>query len=98
VTTIPTAVENEVATSVGSQMPAASFEPMDALRAITPRGARATLEVLMARKSAMALVATPRTGFRRSSSIIALMPKGVAALPSPNMLLAMFMIMALMAG
>ena len=75
-----------------------AVEPSEARSAMTPSGASATLEVLMARKSAMALVATPGTGFKRLSSIMALMPKGVAALPSPSMLEAMFMIMALIAG
>ena len=43
----------------------------------------------MARKSTCALVAVPGVGFSFSSSSIALMPKGVAALPRPSMLAAM---------
>ncbi len=95
---IPASVEKEVAISVGSQMPAALCDPTEARSAMTPSGARATFDVLMARNSAIALVATPGVGLRRLSSIIALMPKGVAALPSPSMLAAMFMIIALIAG
>ena len=95
---MPAAVDIDVASSVGSQIPAALLEPIEARRAITPSGASATLEVLIARNSAMASVATPGHGLSRLSSIIALMPNGVAALPSPSMLLAMFMIIALIAG
>ena len=61
-------------------------------------GKSPTLDVLIARKSTMALVATPLCRFRVSSSTMALMPKGVAAFPSPSMLAPMFMIMALIAG
>ena len=66
--------------------------------AMTPRGITATPEVLMARNSAIASVDTPLRVFRLSSSRIAFNPKGVAALPSPSMLAARFMIMAPMAG
>ena len=95
---IPTQVENDVASRVGNQMPAALSDPIDALSAITPRGARATFEVLMARNKTMALVAVPLWGLRLSSSCMALIPKGVAALPRPSILEAIFMIMALRAG
>ena len=57
-----------------------------------------TLLVLIARNSAIALVAVPFSGFRVSSSCIALIPNGVAALPRPSALALMFMIIAPMAG
>ena len=95
---MPTRVENDVASKVGNQIPAASSEPRDARSAITPSGARATFEVLMARNNTMAFVAAPGCGFRLSNSSMALMPNGVAALPRPNILDAIFIIMALMAG
>jgi hypothetical protein len=57
-----------------------------------------TLEVLMARKSAIELVAVPGRVLSLSSSCIARMPKGVAALPSPSALADMFRIMAPIAG
>ena len=67
--------------------------------AMVPRGGSSTIEeVLMARKSAMALVATPLCRFSLSSSTMALSPKGVAALPRPSMLEAKFMTMAVIAG
>ena len=52
----------------------------------------------MARNSAIALVAVPGRLFSLSSSWIALMPNGVAALPRPIMLAAMLRIIALIAG
>ena len=94
-----TQVEQSVANRVGSQMAKGASEPAAARRATVPVGAMSTMEeVLMARNSAMALVAEPRRVFRRSSSAMALMPKGVAALPRPSILAAKFMIMAPMAG
>ena len=95
---MPITVENEVASSVGSQIPAASCDPSDARSAMTPSGASATFDVLMARNSTIAFVAVPLCGFRVSSSCIALMPNGVAAFAKPSMFEAMFMIMALCAG
>jgi len=65
---------------------------------MTPVGRRVTLLVLMARKSAIESVAVPFLPFRRSSSCMARMPNGVAALASPSMLAARFMIIAPMAG
>ena len=91
--TIATAVEQIVASSVGSKMDPALSEPSAARVAITPVGSRVTAEVLMARKSAIELVATPFTGLSFSSSTIAFRPKGVAAFPRPSMLEAMFRIM-----
>ena len=65
---------------------------------MTPRGSSARPEVLRARKSTIASVAVPFSLLSRSSSIMALSPKGVAAFPSPRRLEVMFRIMALMAG
>ena len=96
--TIATLVEQMVANSVVGRIPAGSAEPAAARRPITPVGSRVTLEVLMARNSTMALVAVPLTGLSRSSSCMARMPKGVAALPRPSTLAEMFMIIAPMAG
>ena len=63
-----------------------------------PVGSRVTLEVLIARNSAMALVAVPLCGLSLSSSCMARMPNGVAALPRPSTLAEMLRIMAPMAG
>jgi len=63
-----------------------------------PVGRSASPLVLMARKSTMALVAVPFSTLSFSSSVMALSPKGVAALPRPSALAAMFMTMAPMAG
>ncbi len=52
----------------------------------------------MAKNRAMALVAVPGCLFRLSSSCMARMPKGVAALPSPRALADRLRIMAPMAG
>src|SRR2546428_7208886 len=46
--------------------------------------------VLIARKVHMALVAVPGRGLSESRSFIARRPSGVAALPRPSMLAAMF--------
>jgi len=63
-----------------------------------PVGRSARPDVLIARNSAIASVAVPFLPFRRSSSPIALIPNGVAALARPSMLLEMFRIIALIAG
>src|SRR5262249_39749960 len=82
----------------GRTMPAGSFEPSAARTATAPRGRMATPAALMERNSAMELVATP--GYRLSvfSSLIALSPNGVAALPSPSMLAARLRIIDPIAG
>ena len=87
-----------VARMDGTMMPPRSWAPSEARTAMTPRGSTATPEVLMARNMAIASVATPGRGLRRSSSRMALRPNGVAALPRPSMLAPMFMIIADMAG
>jgi len=91
-------VEQVVAISEGMKMAAGLAAPAAARMVITPRGNRVTLEVLIARNKHMALVAVPFSGASFSSSCMALIPMGVAALPKPRALAAMFMIMALMAG
>ncbi len=93
-----TVVEQMVAKSVVGKIPAGSCEPAAARMAITPVGSKVTLEVLIARNKAMALVAVPFTGLILSSSCMARMPKGVAALPSPRTLAERFRIIAPMAG
>ncbi len=72
--------------------------PAEARTAIAPMGKMVTEEVLMAKNKHIALVAVPGSGFRRFSSFIALSPMGVAALPNPKALAAIFKIMADMAG
>ncbi len=79
-------------------MPAGSAEPSDARSAMTAVGSRVTLAVLIARKSAIASVAVPGCGLSRSSSCIARMPNGVAALPRPSALAARFITIAPIAG
>jgi len=91
-------VEPMVANSVVGKIAAESMEPAAALRAITPVGRSVTEDVFIAMKSAMAFVASPFTGLSLSSSCMARMPKGVAALPSPSALAARFKIMAPIAG
>ena len=65
---------------------------------MTPVGSNAKPEVLIARKRIIALVAVPLLVFRRSSSIIAFRPKGVAAFPKPSRLEDIFKIIAPIAG
>ena len=55
-------------------------------------------EVLIARKRTIESVAVPLCGLMRSSSCIARIPKGVAALPSPITLADKFIIIAPIAG
>ena len=80
------------------KIPIASSEPTEARNPTTPDGRIASAEVLIASNSTMALVAVPGFELSLSSSSIALIPNGVAALPSPSMLLEMFRIIALIAG
>ena len=54
--------------------------------------------VLMARKVHIAFVATPGLRFSVSRSAMARSPSGVAALPRPSMLAAMFMTIEPIAG
>ena len=66
--------------------------------AMVVTGTICTELVLMARKVHMALVAVPGRGFSNSKSFMARSPSGVAALPRPSMLAAMFMIIEPIAG
>src|SRR5256714_1823877 len=95
---IATVSAQAVDASVGSRMPAGSLECAAARSAMTVVGTNWRLAVLMATNSACALVAVPGLGFSFSSSSIALIPKGVAAFPSPSMLAAMLRSIAEMAG
>ena len=88
----------QVAKSVVGRMPAGSWEPAATRNPMTPEGSNVTADVLMARNSAMALLAVPLTGFSLSSSCIARIPNGVAAFPRPRALAEKFRIMAPIAG
>ena len=79
-------------------IPAAFVEPRLARSAIAPSGSTASPEVLIARNSAIAFVATPGRGFNVSSSRIAFRPNGVAALPSPSTFAARLSSIAPIAG
>ena len=94
----PTTVEMPVAIRVVGKMAAGSVEPFRARSPIIPVGSRARPLVLIARKSTIALVAVPSSRFKVASSFIALRPKGVAALPSPRALAAIFITIAPTAG
>ena len=94
-----TTKEIEVATSVGIQIARGICDPAAKRIAAVPVGGISTIDAeLIARNSAIALVATPGWGLRRSSSTMALMPNGVAALPSPSMLDERFITIAPIAG
>ena len=93
-----TVVEPMVASRVVGRMAAGSAEPAAARRAITPVGKRVTELVLIARNRTMAFVAVPGCEFSLSSSCMARMPNGVAALPSPRALAERLRIIAPMAG
>jgi hypothetical protein len=95
---MPVIVAIPLANQVGTKIPVASSDPAAARSPMTPEGRTASPAVLMARNNTIAFVAVPFSPLSLSSSSIALMPKGVAALPRPSMLLAMFMIIALIAG
>ena len=87
-----------LANQVGKKIAAAFSDPSAARIPITPDGRTASPAVLIARKSTIAFVAVPFRPLSLSSSSIARMPKGVAALASPIMLLPMLRIIALIAG
>ena len=91
-------VEQIVAKRVVGKIAAGSAEPAAARSAITPVGNNVTLEVLMARKRAIALVAVPFSRLSVSSACIARMPKGVAAFPRPRAFAERLRIIAPMAG
>src|SRR5512144_801772 len=95
---IATPVEQNVANSVVGRMPAGSADPAAARSAMTPVGSNVTLDVLLARNRAIALLAVPFTGLSVSRCCMARMPNGVAALPNPTTFEDMFRIIAPMAG
>src|SRR5258705_2158572 len=68
---IAASVAHAEANQVVTRIPAGSFEPVAARSATTLVGRIARPAVLIARKSTMALVAVPFTGFHRFSSCIA---------------------------
>ena len=72
--------------------------PAAARRAMMVAGTSCTDEVLMARKRAMASVATSCSGLRVWRSCIALRPSGGVALARPSMLGAKFMMSERCAG
>ena len=65
---MPTTVADPLANHVGKKMPAASSDPSEARTPIIPLGSTASPAVLMARNSAIALVAVPGRLFSLSSS------------------------------
>src|SRR5690349_8682522 len=73
-------------------------DPAAARIAIAVAGISCTELVLIARKVHIAFEATPGRGFSDSKSRIARKPSGVAALPSPSMLAAMFISIDPIAG
>ena len=91
-------VEAVVASRVGIQIASGDVDPRLARTPITPSGNSETLVALIARKSTIASEALAGVRFRRCSSVIALRPNGVAALPSPSTFDARFMIIAPIAG
>src|SRR5439155_3452273 len=96
--TIATVSAQIVAPRQGRMIPAGSLECAEARSAITVVGTSCNDAVLMARNNTCALVAVPGVGFSLSSSSIALIPNGVAALPRPSMLAAMLSSIAEMGG
>ena len=95
---MPMTVAHPLANHVGKKIPLALVEPSAALTAIMPEGRTANPAVLMARKRTISLVAVPLRLFNLLSSVIALMPNGVAALASPIIFAAILRIIALIAG
>ena len=94
----PTIVAHPLANQVGRKMPTASADPTEARSDTTPEGRIASADVFMARNNTIALVAVPVLEFSLSSSSMALIPNGVAALPNPSILAAILRIIALIAG
>jgi hypothetical protein len=87
-------VEKLVAIRVGAMTFAGSCDPAAARKAITVMGMMVREEVVRATNVHMASVAVPGSWFSSSSFSIALIPKGVAALPIPKMFAEMLRMMA----
>ena len=84
---IPAGVENEVASSVGSQMPAALLRADRGAQGDDAERRQRDVRGVDGEEQRHRVGGhAAGVGLSRLSSIIALMPKGVAALPSPSML------------
>src|SRR5688572_33091588 len=95
----PTIIEHADAISVGTQIAPGEADPAAARTAIVPVGAISVMQVLlMTRNRIIGSLATPGRGLSRFSSTIALIPNGVAALPSTSMLAARFSTIATITG
>src|SRR5207249_7924732 len=95
---IATLAAHRVASSAVPTIAVGLVEP-DATRiAIAVAGINCTELVLIARNVHIAFVATPGRGFNDSRSRIARKPRGVAALPRPSMLAAIFITIDPIAG
>ncbi len=93
-----TTIAHKVASTDGIQIAAGFAQPAATRTPRTPVGSSAKCVVLIARNRHIASVAVPLRGLSLSSSSMALMPRGVAALARPNELAAKFRIMADIAG
>ncbi len=91
-------VEQSVARKAVPMMAVGSRAPAAAMNATVLAGTNWIELVLMARKVHIAFEATPGRGLSDSKSCIARSPSGVAALPNPSILAAMFISMEPMAG
>src|SRR5437867_10563480 len=87
---IATLAAQSVASSAVPTIAVGLFDPDAARIAIAVAGINCTELVLIARNVHIAFVATPGRGLSDSRSRIARRPSGVAALPRPSMLAAMF--------
>src|SRR5919109_4175011 len=95
----PTIIEHADAINVGTQIAAGEADSAAERTAIVPVGGMIVMQVLLiTRKRIIGSLAMPGRGLSRFSSIIALIPNGVAALPSPSMLAARFITIAPIAG
>ena len=87
-------VERLVAIRVDAIIFGGSWDPAAARKAITVMGMMVREEVVKATNVHIASVAVPGSLFSSFSFSIALIPKGVAALPMPKMLAVMLIMMA----
>ena len=95
---IATVAAQSVANNAVPTIAVGRLDPAAARIAIAVVGTSCTELVLIAKNVHIALVATPGRGLSVSKSRIARRPSGVAALPSPSMLAAMFISMDPIAG
>src|SRR3981081_2308827 len=95
---IATVAAQSVAINAVPTIAVGRLEPETARIAIAVVGINCTELVFMARNVHIALVAMPGCGLSVSRSRIARNPSGVAALPSPSMLAAMFISIDPIAG